>query len=107
VNAGRLAGANAEQISGVFSKRLDIAEIEFLRARHGSDRPGFTAVDSSTISPLGAANPGDAGTHNAQAAELGFGGDGLCLPLGECDGSAEAENNGGEEKMFHGGWCPG
>ena len=40
VNSGILARAGTEQIGGGLAERFDIAEVEFFRAGHGSDRPG-------------------------------------------------------------------
>src|SRR5262249_31173008 len=44
VDAGGVAGAGAEQVGGGLPERLDVAEVELLRAGHGPDRPGFAAV---------------------------------------------------------------
>src|SRR5262249_10065500 len=101
VNAGGVAGAGAEQIGSGLPKRFDIAEVELCRAGHGSDRPGFAAVSGSRVSTLGAADPCDAGAHNAKAAQIAFGTVGLCLPLGESDGTAEAKKDRGEKEACH------
>src|SRR5262249_37549757 len=108
VNARRVAGAGAEQVGGVRTERLDGAEVEFFGAGHGPDRPGFPAVGGPRVGAPSAADPGDVRAHDAATAEVGFGVDGLDLPLAEGGRFAEAEEGRDEGDVFHGvcsgGW---
>ena len=81
VDPRAFAVADAQDVSGVGVKGLDVAEIEFLGTGHGHYRPMLSAVDRLDNRSAGPARPDDFFTDDRQPAKTGGCVDRLFDPL--------------------------